>query len=319
MRARRARASISPRLVAAAASLGVDVVTAEVAESFRSAGIRCILLRGPSIARHLYNFGESREYEDVDLLVAPSTMGEAERILADRGFEHLAVLGQRPDDRPAWARTWVRPADRGDVDLHRTLVGIRVKPEEVWKVFSAHIEPIEVARARMNGLDAEATAIVVALHAAHHGSAYTKLLDDLSRALNVLPERTWHAAATLAGQLAATPAFAAGLRLLPAGVKLAERLELPHDTSAEVILRSGSAAPMALGFDWLSQTPGARAKLRLVAGKVTPDAEFMRAWSRLARRGRLGLVAAYLWRPLWLLLHAGPGYRAWRKARKQAE
>jgi hypothetical protein len=77
---------------------------------------------------------------------------------------------------------------------------------------------------------------------------------------------------------------------------------------------------MALGFDWLDQTPGMTSKLRLAWGKVVPDADFMRVWSPLARGGsRTGLALAYLWRPVWLLLHAGPGYRAWRAARGEAE
>src|SRR4051794_10779555 len=106
--------AISARMAAAAASLRTDVVAAEVADAFRAAGIRSILLRGPSIARHVYDTGEPREYFDVDLLVAPAAMIQAERILADRGFEHSAVLGQRSDDRPPWSRTWERASDGGN-------------------------------------------------------------------------------------------------------------------------------------------------------------------------------------------------------------
>jgi len=47
-------------------------------------------------------------------------------------------------------------------------------------------------------------------------------------------------------------------------------------------------------------------------------ADFMRWWSPLARRGRLGLTVSFLWRPLWFLGHAGPAYLAWRRARREA-
>jgi hypothetical protein len=305
-------------VVAAAISLRADLVAAEMSEAFRAAGIRSVLLRGPSIARHFYDSDEPRDYVDVDLLIAPGAMTRAEDILAARGFAHTAVLGQRPDDRPRWARTWKRP-DGGNVDLHTTLVGARAAPQDVWSQLSAEVEPLEVARVRLEGLSAQAAAVVVALHAAHHGSDVRKPLDDLSRAVERLPESIWHAAAALAERLAATEAFGAGLRLLPVGAELTDRLHLPHEASAEVLLRAGGAPPMALGFEWLDRVPGLRAKIRLIAGKVVPDAAFMRAWSPLARRyPRAGLPLAYVWRPLWLAWHAPRGFRAWAKARKKA-
>jgi hypothetical protein len=308
---------MSAGMAAAAISLRADLVAAEVSEAFRSAGIRSILLRGPSIARHLYPAGESRSYYDVDLLVAPTAMAAAEQILADHGFTHSAVLSQHPDDRPPWARTWKR-ADGGNVDLHRTLVG--VTPDEAWAQLSDEAEPVQVARASIEGLNADATALVVALHAAHHGRGIHKPLDDLARAIDRFPDATWESASELADRLGATPAFASGLRLLPAGAQLADRLLLPRDASAEVILRAGGAPPMALGFEWLSHVPGIRAKSRLIVGKLVPDAEFMRAWSPAARRyGRPGLVLAYIWRPLWLAWHAPRALRAWAEARRKAE
>lgn len=307
-------------MAAAAISLRADLVAAEVSETFRLAGIRSILLRGPSIARHVYGAGDRREYVDVDLLVAPATMTRAEDILAGRGYAHSAVLGQRPDDRPPWARTWLRSADGGNVDLHRTIVGVGIAPDEAWAVLSNEGEPVEVARVALEGLSAGATAVVVALHAAHHGSAVHKPLGDLARAIERFPYATWEAASELADRLAATPAFASGLRLLPAGARLANRLELPREASAEIILRAGTAPPMALGFEWLTHVPGIRGKARLIAGKLVPDAEFMRAWSPAARRfGRLGLVLAYIWRLLWLAWHAPRALRTWAVARKRAD
>jgi len=310
--------AVSAGMVAAAASLGTDVVAAEVAEALRIAGIRSILLRGPSIARHVYGKGEFREYFDVDLLVAPSAMAQAERILADHGFAHSAVLGQRSDDRPPWSRTWERVSDGRNVDLHTIIVGVGVEPEQLWALLIEDVEPVEVVRTRLEGLNAHATAVVIALHAAHHGSDVRKPLHDLARAIERFPQPTWEAAAALAERLAATSAFAAGLRLIPAGAELAYRLQLRNDASAEVMLRAGGAPPMALGFEWLTHVPGFRAKARLVAGKVVPDTEFMRAWSPLARRGRVGLAAAYGLRVLWLAWHAIPGLLAWSRAHKSA-
>jgi hypothetical protein len=232
----------------------------------------------------------------------------------------MTGLGRRADDRPPWSSTWWRRRDEGNVDLHWTIPGMRALPETVWLVLQREGMPLRVAESEVTGLNAPATAVVVALHAAHHGIGAAAPLDDLQRAVHQWPDALWREALSLARELDATIAFAIGLRLDPAGAELADRLRLPAASSTELILRSGTAPPMALGFDWLDQTSGLGSKARLAWGKVVPDAAFMRVWSPLARGGsRTGLALAYAWRPVWLLLHAAPGYRSWRAARREAE
>jgi hypothetical protein len=174
---------------------------------------------------------------------------------------------------------------------------------------------------RVGGSDVEVLstpgrAMHVALHAAQHGSAEEKPLEDLRRAIALVAPDTWREAVILAAELDAVPAFRAGLSLLPEGRNLAERLELPARTTVEVALRASGAHPAALGIDWLAQTPGAQRKIALMARRVFPSPAYMRAWRPLARKGRVGLVLTYLWRPLWLLRHAPPGFATWRRAKK---
>ncbi|MGZ4315495.1 MAG: nucleotidyltransferase family protein [Gaiellaceae bacterium] len=305
-------------LRAAGAALVADHVALDVVRSFTSAGIPSVLLRGPTISRHLYGPGEVRGYVDADVLVPVLAREKAEGLLVELGFRHHAVLGQSDDDRPRWSSTWIRDRDGGNVDLHWTLVGSRAAPEEVWNVFSAEIERVDVLEASLDGLSAAATAVVVALHAAHHGADVDHPLVDLARAVERLPVSTWVRAADLARRLDA-PAFAIGLRILPGGAALADDLGLGDRANTEEILRASTAPPMALGFDWLAQTPGPVAKLRLISRKIVPDRAFMYGWSPLARSGgRRGLALAYLWRPVWLLWHAVPGLRAWLAARRRA-
>jgi len=95
-------------------------------------------------------------------------------------------------------------------------------------------------------------------------------------------------------------------------------LALPAEPGVDVALRASTPPPMALGFEWLARTPGWRGKVALTLRKTFPSPAFMRAWSPLARRGRMGLGLAYVWRPIWLALHAGPAFLAWRRARKSA-
>jgi hypothetical protein len=59
-------------------------------------------------------------------------------------------------------------------------------------------------------------------------------------------------------------------------------------------------------------------RLRLVAGEIAPSPGFMRAWQPVARRGRTGMVAAYAWRPFWLMWKSPRGAAAWARARRAA-
>jgi hypothetical protein len=307
-------------LRAAGTALAVDHVAAEIIRRFAEDGISSVLLRGPTIARHLYDEDDPREYVDVDLLVQSSARERAERLLRDLGFSHRAVLGQSSFDRPRWASTWVRGRDGANVDLHWTVAGAGELPEVVWKALSEDVDAVELFDVTVQSLRADGTALIVALHAAHHGVQVTHTLRDLERALERFPLSTWERACKLAEAVDAVPAFAAGLRLLSPGDEVARRLSLPDHPTTETLLRGGTPPPMALGFDWLARTPGFRRKVRLVAVKIAPDRQFMRAWSPLARSGgRTGLVLAYAWRPFWLLRHSIPGLRAWLAARRRTD
>jgi hypothetical protein len=293
-------------------------VAADLINQLETRGVPSLLLRGPAIIRHLYSSAEPRAYVDIDLIVAPDLNAAAETVLREDGFELRHEIGRTHDDRPAWSRTWLRTVDGVYVDLHRTVVGVDADPSTVWAVLSGRAESFELSRRVVRGLDADATAAIVALHAAQHGAGRTRTLNDLKHALDRLPAASWADAAGIAEELAALPAFAAGLRLLPQGAALAERLGLPEEASTAIILRAATAPPTALGFDWLASRPGLAAKAAFLAGKIVPPVEFMRDWSPLARQGTVGLAAAYAWRPVWLLAHAAPGMRAWLEARQEA-
>lgn len=313
------RAGESGRLVALRCML-LDRIAAELDESLRERGVESILLRGPSIVRHLYPHQQLRGYADVDLLVGPGASETAQEVLTAHGFRLLDEIGRTPQDRPAWSRTWFRDGDGAFVDLHHTIVGAAVDQATVWTVLSEHVEPLEVSYRTLNGLDLDATAAIVALHAAQHGRGMTRTLDDLDHALERLGFETWRHAADVAAALGALAAFGTGLRLDPRGGAVAERLGLPTEASTEVVLRATTPPPTALGFEWLARKKGILPKAVFLAGKLLPPVDFMRAWSPLARRGRLGLALAYIWRPMWLAWNAVPGLRAWiaadRKARR---
>ena len=306
----------SPPVKALGRTLATDRVTAEVSSAFHAAGIRSILLKGPALARWLYDDGALRTYMDCDLLVSPEAFSGAERILKELGFQREG-LDTIPHDWPKHARTWYREGG-GNVDLHRSLVGVGVPDVELWQVLSAETETMQVGGATVEVLSLPGRALVVALHAAKDGSRTGKVRHDLGHALERVETDVWREASRLAARLGALPTFAAGLRLLPPGQQLARELDLPTEVPMEAALRShGGAPPFAVGIDWLARAPGFKGKLALVGRKLVPPPAFMRSWKPLARGGPLGLAAAYVWRPFWVAWRRVPALAARRRAPRE--
>jgi hypothetical protein len=302
----------------AARTLALDAFAGELARALGSVDVRCILLKGPSVAAWLYDDGELRGYVDIDVLVQQRDWDGAAAVLSAAGFEPSRAELALPYGRRPHAETWVRGGDGVTVDVHDTVAGIGVAPELAWDVLAVGVEPMTILGSEIDVLGEAARALLVALHAAHHGIEDAQALDDLGRALVRVPDATWREAKALAEQLEATPAFGAGLRLTDAGARLAERLELPSASSVETILRAGSAPELALSLDWLVRTQGVRPRLRLILRKLFPPVSVLRGRSTLARRSGPGLGAAYLLQPFWLSRQAVPAVRAWLAARKRA-
>ncbi|MBA3366508.1 MAG: nucleotidyltransferase family protein [Actinobacteria bacterium] len=308
----------SPRPSAAALTvvwnLHVDVMTAEIVNAFRGSGVDVILLKGPSIARSLYQAGR-RSYSDSDLLVSPAGLDRAEAVLVRLGFTKLLHDREVPDRIPLHAHVWVRGSQM--LDLHRSLWGAHVSAEDVWRVLAAETETAVIGGTPVKVLNPAAMALHIALHAAQHGIAADKPVRDLERAVTVLEHRVWRSAADLARRVDAMAAFGTGVRLVPEGARLGEALELPNEHSAEVMLNASSPPPGALALERIASAGTIRAKSRLVAGRVFPSPPYMRVYSPLARHGAAGLVSAYALRLASLPWKLGPGFLAWRRVRRR--
>jgi hypothetical protein len=303
------------RAEAAGRNIAVDVTTATVVRALAEAGVPSIVLKGPPQTRWLYGDDLTRFSVDVDLLVAPEAFAHAEAVLAELGFEGRS-LGGIPHDRPWITHEWFGGPSGVGVDLHRNLTGANASAEDVWRILKARTETVGVRGVTIEVLGPAARALHVALHAAQHGAREPKPVADLRRALEVVPLETWRRAAALAHDLDAIAAFVAGVEVTAEGEKLVAQLSLPRRTTVEAALRASTPPRTAVGFDWLARVPGARAKASLVFRKVFPPRAWLRSWSPLAAKGRWGLAIAYIWRPLWLLAHVGPGFLAWRRVRK---
>jgi hypothetical protein len=291
----------------------VDAATAEVVRELRADGVRPLLLKGPAITSLLYEADSQRTYGDTDLLVGPSEYAAAEQCLSRIGFRETLTDSDVPGSRVA-GHTWRREGRNAAVDLHWTVAGAGAAPSEVWDSLTESTRVLQVAGVDVEAPSVVACALIVALHAAHHGLAVAHPLEDLARALDLLDRGTWVAAARLAERIAATDAFTSGVTLNPTGRRLAADISLPTHLSRELALRRGNPPPGAVTFEVLASTEGALAKLRLVARKVVPSRRFVRTWFPRATRGHRWLAAGYLWRPVWLLLRAWPAISARRRA-----
>lgn len=318
--AQRDALTLTPEMAAAAARLRIDALAIEVISAFSHQEIEAILLKGPVVARWLYDPAEHRRYVDVDLLIEPARADEASKVLQQLGFD--APPGELPGNKPRNASGFVR-SNGAAVDLHHALFGVGLAPSRAWPILWRHTKPFDLHGTSVRTLDESARAFHVALHAAQSGPAREQSVDDLSLALERVPFSVWSEAARLAVELQATPGFATGLSLLPKGGALARRLGIAGSRSVESELTSSSLRDhelsFAMGFEWLAGREGLAAKLRYVMTKFFPPRAWIREWSPFARRSPLHLVAAYLWRWMWLARHLPAGYRAWRRARKEVK
>src|SRR3954447_13405004 len=299
----------------------IDRVTAEIVAALAAAGIRAIVLKGPVFASWLYGDGAFRSYGDSDLMVAPSDSDAAIAVLRSLGFkpyeEYRDVYSYVAG--PKHACCWARGGLEGDqVDLHTSLAGVTADPDLVWAAVTRDAEVMTVGGQDVEVTGPAANALIVALHAATNGPRHERSLEDLRRALEVTDDATWSAAAVLASEIDSEGAFGAGLKLVPPGRELADRLDLAGPAGVEILLRAGGAPDGAIFIDKLAETPSWRVRLKLLARAAVPTASYMRGHFPLAQRGRAGLVAAYWVRAVRRLVTAVPALLAVAAARGTA-
>jgi Uncharacterised nucleotidyltransferase len=293
-----------------ARNFAVDALTAEVAGAFGREGIETLVLKGPVLAKWLYP-GEVRPYIDSDLMVAPENRARAVGVLKRLGFAEYCPWMPTPLSMDPGRTTFSRGGAM--VDLHCQLPGLDGDPDAIWGCLAASAERQVIGGVELRAPNRDAVLLHVALHAAQHANlAENKPLEDLRRALARVEESKWSNALELARAYRGVPAFAAGLRLLPEGGDLARRLDLGEEGSLKYALLREDVIAEEL-YALLCASAGIRRKLAIAASRSFPRPDYMRWWSPLARRGRLGLASAYLWRSIWVIGQAlGAFHTLWR-------
>jgi hypothetical protein len=299
-------------------TLRVDAVTVRVASALSDAGVQSILLKGRAFARELYESPVDRPFGDADLLVRPRDLPSAEDVLGHELGYRRATPGEEESD-PAWqqhAHNWVPGAGGGiSVELHWTVVGVEAPAGDLWPVLEPYVRPLRLGTGQVSALSGPATAWLASLHAAQHGAAEPRPLRDLDRALDVLSETEWKAAARLAQRVGSIGSFAAGLRLTAQGARMAGVLGLPGETPVMVRLLTSNAPAGSQVLEALAAAGGLRGAMAVIRRSLVPRPTRMRGLDPLARRGRMGLLGAYLRRPARVVCGLAPAWRAWRRAR----
>lgn len=307
-------------MVAVARTLALDRVAVEAVGALRAEGIEPLLVKGPALARLLYDQGELRPYGDVDLLVGPGHFERALAILQGRGFEGYG--GADPEVLRAQgishAAPLTRRSDGSSIDLHRTLLGVRATADRVFATFSENAETVRIGGSEVPVPRTAVLAFHVALHAAQHGAKVERPLEDLRRALERFDQQVWAEATLVAAALDAIDAFAAGLRLLPAGGALAERLGVGLTRSVEAALRAHTPPSTSLGWERLMRARGVRGRLGLLRRAVAPSPSYLRIWATQSGYTASNPAALYPLRAAWLVTQAPGALRAVREARAEA-
>lgn len=259
--------SISSNEYLAARSMAADAAAAEVGRAFRDAGIRWMLLKGPAIARRLYDDGTQRPYSDVDALVHPDDYAAAESILEAIGYEQVNYSTRATAEH---ASPW-RKSSRAEVDLHRSFAHLNSPPLAVWSALSRDAASLHVLREDVPVPSLPALALIVALHALHHAGTATKPAVDLERACRQLSLDDWRAAQRVAAELGAERNLAAALSLEAETSAVGAALGLPRLRRWEITLRSGERARLAAALGGLGDRRGLRARLAAVYREIVPD------------------------------------------------
>ena len=279
-------------VVAAAFTLLVDRTTARISRIFTADGIPHLLLKGPTFG-WFWPGPATRAYGDVDLLVPVARFRDAVAVLEREGFRRRPGLGLTVH---SW--TFDRFAGhRQTVDLHRTIPGVGMPPELLWDALRPHSVEHRVADASVMGLDRTATTVHAVVHAASRGPDQAKNLLDVERLLEH-PATPWAAASELARSLGADQMMRIGLLQVDGGAALAARLALGDP---DPFVRHLATSSIPTKYLVKLRTVPLRHRPRLVLRQLFPTVDALRAdGPGFARRGRLGLCAAYVARPFWL-------------------
>jgi hypothetical protein len=275
----------------------IDHQTAEVVAALREVDVEPVLLKGPAVARWLYDGPGERTYVDIDLLVPPDCFDTAEERLIAEGFRAW-------DEGPSadHAVTLVRPGDHASVDLHRCLHGTEAAAPELVRaaVWTDHDE-LELGSCTVAVPSVPVRLLHAVLHLRPKDQAGSQAWTDLERAVQREPLEAWRRAVDIGRTLGVDGDIGPLLRLVGGGADLADQLGLSRKPSEGLLCEHRRNAPGLSRTRHRLHGLAPTERLRLLRRIVLPPADAMRRSYPVASKGSSGLVLAYLWRPCSVL------------------
>jgi Uncharacterised nucleotidyltransferase len=281
-----------------------------VFQAFTRGGIDGLLLKGPALARLLYDVPEQRHYSDIDVLVPPGDLAAARAALVELGYRNASAQMAVDDiggviHGESWLATPAEAMYPVVLDLHLRLAGANAPAQAAWEALKARSTPIEIGGSQVPALDRVGLAMHLAIHAAHHGAGYERGSRELTRGLDRWPPEVWREAARLAREIDAIEAFAAGLRLVESGAELAEALDLPSTERLDWQLRQGVAPRGRFHLQAFLQAGSVRERAHVIRRALFPPPGWILRAYPWAQGRRARMTAAYLLHiarsPAWAL------------------
>ncbi len=212
----------------------------ELLADFRAAGLPTVAMKGPALAELAYGALDLRDYCDLDVLVHPQQIDEAERLCRARGFARKRDIKHVADEAMrsfAYDLPLMRLSDGVVLELHWAMTfryaGIRFERWPWWET----LREGTLNRQPIAALGAAETLLLVCLHGSKDGWNQLKTVGDVTQLICVSPALDWTRLWQLARLLNAERWVRIGLRLahelLAAPVPEALRLELLQDDSLE--------------------------------------------------------------------------------------
>jgi hypothetical protein len=187
-----------------------------LARLFAGDGIRVLPFKGPTLAARAYGNLALREFVDLDLLLAPSDVARARRLLGSAGYRcklplapaqeeaYLATIGQMP---------FARDGPRILVELHARLMPrdfhFPLTLEDLWP----RRRPVTLAGQQVFTLGDEDLLLVLCAHGGKHGWASLGWIADVAAFLRACPALDWRRVLTTARALSSERIFSLGILL----------------------------------------------------------------------------------------------------------
>ncbi|WP_062527370.1 nucleotidyltransferase family protein [Demequina rhizosphaerae] len=175
---------MSARLAARDAVQLAHVLAVEVA---REAGVRALVIKGPTASAH--GLRPDRASADADVLIAPGDEEAYLRALVRCGWRERAP-GASPDPDFAHSATVLHPQWPCDIDVHRTYPGFIAPPVDVFEALWRRRTVLVIAGREVDAVDRNAAILIGALHALRsapasprHGKEIRRLADEVVPAL----------------------------------------------------------------------------------------------------------------------------------------